>query len=127
MGKRLLAQALCDGHIAGQTFAFVAVILDCLNDNAKAFYKQWDFQEFPGHDYRLYLSANQLSAMMDDREFTRLRWSYGKPTKPAASDGMRWSQEWLRSDALPHGFVQTGREDVEVTASPQHACVPAGT
>ena len=37
LGRRLLAQALRDSYDAGQTFPFVAVILDCLNDEARAF------------------------------------------------------------------------------------------
>lgn len=63
-GRRLLAQALRDCHEAGRTFAFVAVILDCIDDAAKTFYQRWDFGELPGHPYRLFLSANQLEAMM---------------------------------------------------------------
>jgi GNAT superfamily N-acetyltransferase len=65
LGRLLLAQALRDCHDAGQTFAFVAVILDCINDTAKAFYQHYDFQELPGHPYRLFLSAKQLQAMME--------------------------------------------------------------
>ena len=61
----MLAQALRDCHEAGQTFAFVAVILDCFNDAAKAFYRRWDFEEVPGHAYRLVLSAKRLDAMME--------------------------------------------------------------
>jgi ribosomal protein S18 acetylase RimI-like enzyme len=64
LGTRLLSQALRDCHEAGQTFAFVSVILDCINDAAKAFYQQWDFAELPGHPYRLFLSAKQLERMM---------------------------------------------------------------
>jgi GNAT superfamily N-acetyltransferase len=64
LGRLLLAQALRDCHEAGQTFAFVSVILDCINDTAKAFYQQWDFKEVPGHPFRLYLSTKTLSAMM---------------------------------------------------------------
>lgn len=64
LGDRLLAQALRDCHAAGQTFAFIAVILDCLNDRAKAFYQRWDFQELPGHPYRLFLSADLLDFLM---------------------------------------------------------------
>ncbi len=64
LGRLLLAQALRDCHEAGKTFAFIAVILDCINDAAKTFYRHWDFQELPGHPYRLFLSANQLEAMM---------------------------------------------------------------
>jgi GNAT superfamily N-acetyltransferase len=64
LGRLLLAQALRDCHEAGRTFAFVAVILDCLDDAARAFYQHWDFQELPGRPYRLFLSAKRLDAMM---------------------------------------------------------------
>jgi GNAT superfamily N-acetyltransferase len=64
LGGRLLAQALRDCHEAGKTFAFVGVILDCLGDRAKAFYRRFGFEELPGHPYRLYLSTRQLDAMM---------------------------------------------------------------
>jgi GNAT superfamily N-acetyltransferase len=66
LGRLLLSQALRDCHDAGQSFAFVAVILDCISDSAKAFYQHWDFTELPGHPYRLFLSAGQLAAMMWD-------------------------------------------------------------
>jgi GNAT superfamily N-acetyltransferase len=64
LGQRLLAQALRDCYEAGQTFSFVAVILDCISDAAKRFYQQWDFEELPGQPYRLFLSANRLAEMM---------------------------------------------------------------
>lgn len=64
LGDRLLARALRDCHEAGQTFAFVAVILDCVDDRAKSFYQRWDFAELPGNPYRLFLSSQTLSAMM---------------------------------------------------------------
>ena len=64
LGDRLLAQVLRDCFEAGQTFPFVAVILDCLNDRAKRFYQRWDFGELPGHPYRLFLSGQQLEALM---------------------------------------------------------------
>ena len=66
LGRLCLAQSLCDCYRASQTFAFVAVILDCVNDNAKAFYQRWDFRELPGHPYRLFLTYNQLDAMMKE-------------------------------------------------------------
>jgi GNAT superfamily N-acetyltransferase len=64
-GRLLLAQALRDCYDAGRTFAFVAVIPDCVDDTAKAFYQTYDFRELPGHPYRLFLSAQQLDAMME--------------------------------------------------------------
>jgi hypothetical protein len=39
------------------------VILDCINDKAKAFYRKWDFEELPGSPYRLFVSTKQLEAM----------------------------------------------------------------
>jgi hypothetical protein len=64
-------RALMNAHVrdcyeAGDTFAFVAVVLDCLTDAAKRFYQQWDFAELPGHPYRLFVSYRQLEAMMQD-------------------------------------------------------------
>lgn len=64
IGRILVAQALRDCYEAGATFPFVAVLLDCLNEGAKQFYRQWDFQEVPGHPYRLLLSYRHLVAMM---------------------------------------------------------------
>ena len=66
LGTLLLARALRDCWEAGKTFAFVALIVDCLSDAAKAFYQRWDFQELPGHPYRLYLIAKRLDAMMNE-------------------------------------------------------------
>jgi GNAT superfamily N-acetyltransferase len=63
LGRLLLAQALRDCYEAGKTFAFIAVILDCINDAAKAFYQRFDFAELPGHPYRLFLSAAKLEVM----------------------------------------------------------------
>ena len=65
LGQRLLAQALRDCHEAGQTFAFVAIVLNCVDDKAKAFHRKFDFQELPGHPNRLALGARQLAAIME--------------------------------------------------------------
>jgi GNAT superfamily N-acetyltransferase len=64
LGRLLLAHALRECYEAGQTFAFIAVILDCIDDAAKTFYQRFGFQEVPGHPYRLFLGASQLEAMM---------------------------------------------------------------
>lgn len=66
LGRSLLAQALRDCYDAGQTFAFIAVILDCVDEAARDFYRHFDFAELPGHPYRLFLSAAQLDAMMNE-------------------------------------------------------------
>jgi GNAT superfamily N-acetyltransferase len=63
-GTRLLAQALADCHSASETFPFVAVLLDCVGDTAKAFYQRWDFREMPGRPMRLFLPFSALEKMM---------------------------------------------------------------
>jgi len=68
LGTRLLAHALRDCYEAGQTFPFVAVIIDCLDDAAKQFFQKFDFQEIPGNPYRLFLSVSRLEAMMTERQ-----------------------------------------------------------
>lgn len=68
LGRLLLAQALRDCYEAGDTFAFVAVILDCLNDDVKRFYQKGDCQELPGRPYHLFLSHGQLEAMLEGSE-----------------------------------------------------------
>ncbi len=64
LGTRLVAQALADCHAAGRTFAFVAVVVDCIDDDAKVFYRRWDFREIPGRPLRLFLTAQTLDALM---------------------------------------------------------------
>lgn len=65
LGRLLLALALRDFHEASRTFAFVAVVVDCVDDAAKAFYRRFDFEELPGRPYRLFLSAGRLAAMTE--------------------------------------------------------------
>lgn len=67
LGDRLLAQALRDCYFAGETFAFIAVILDCVDVRAKTFYQRWDFRELPGNPYRLFLSAQRLASLQTGR------------------------------------------------------------
>jgi hypothetical protein len=64
LGERLLAQVLTECHQAGRTFPFVALVLDCIDENAKQFYLRWDFREIPGRPMRFYLSAQALDAMV---------------------------------------------------------------
>lgn len=67
LGHHLLSQALRDSYDAGQTFPFVAVILDCIDNKAQTFYRRWDFRPLPGHNNRLFLSWSQLQAMVTGR------------------------------------------------------------
>ncbi len=63
IGQRLLATSLVDCYEASQTFAFIAVILDCVDEQAKRFYRQFDFKELPGYPMRLYLPFKSLEAL----------------------------------------------------------------
>jgi GNAT superfamily N-acetyltransferase len=60
IGQRLLATSLVDCYEASHTFAFIAVILDCVDKQAKQFYQQFDFNELPGYPMRLYLPFKSL-------------------------------------------------------------------
>lgn len=63
IGKRLLATALKDCYDASETFSFIAVILDCVDEPSKTFYQRFDFAELPGYPMRLYLPFKQLERM----------------------------------------------------------------
>jgi GNAT superfamily N-acetyltransferase len=64
LGSRLLGQALRDCWEGGKIFPFVLVILDCVDKKAKSFYEKCGFAELPGQPYRLFLSAQDLDAMI---------------------------------------------------------------
>lgn len=66
LGERLLAVALRECWEASRTFAFVAVVLDCLDEATKGFYRRWDFREVPAHPLRLFLSARELESLMSE-------------------------------------------------------------
>lgn len=63
LGDRLLAQALLDCHEAGKRIPFIAVVIDCLDAAAKAFFQRHDFREFPGQPMRLLLPKALLDAL----------------------------------------------------------------
>ncbi|MEZ6143102.1 MAG: hypothetical protein R3B84_21270 [Zavarzinella sp.] len=64
LGDRLFANALCDCYEAGQTFAFIAIVVDCIDENSKKFYQRFDFHELPGCPLRLFLSFAQLERII---------------------------------------------------------------
>lgn len=63
LGEELLANALMRCREAAGMMPFVAVILDCLTESAKAFYLRYQFSEVPGHPMRLLVPRNRLDAM----------------------------------------------------------------
>ncbi|XZE17663.1 GNAT family N-acetyltransferase [Pirellulaceae bacterium SH449] len=63
IGQHLLATSLVDCYEASRTFAFIAVILDCVDEQAKRFYQRFDFAELPGYPMRLYLPFKSLEAL----------------------------------------------------------------
>lgn len=66
IGQHLLATSLVDCYEASQTFAFIAVILDCVDEQAKRFYQRFDFAELPGYPMRLYLPFKTLESLAKD-------------------------------------------------------------
>jgi GNAT superfamily N-acetyltransferase len=64
LGRLLLAQSLRDCFEGGKTFAFVAVILDCIDEAAKAFYQKWDFRETARQSLAA-LSQRQIAGSAD--------------------------------------------------------------
>ena len=64
LGSQLLGQALRDCWEGGKIFPFVLVILDCVDEKAKAFHEKYGFAQLPGQPYRLFLSAQDLDALM---------------------------------------------------------------
>ena len=65
----LLAQALRDCYGACRIFAFIAVILGCIDDRTKSSYERWDFAELTGNPYRLFLSAATLAPRVEEYGF----------------------------------------------------------
>ena len=63
IGKRLLATALKDCHDAAESFAFVAVLLDCVDVPSKEYYEHFDFAELSGYPMRLYLPFKLLKKL----------------------------------------------------------------
>ena len=64
LGTLLFARAIRDCYDGGRTFAFVAVVIDCIDENAKRWYQRWDFRELPGQSNRLFIEWARLDAMM---------------------------------------------------------------
>jgi GNAT superfamily N-acetyltransferase len=68
LGGMLLARALRDCYEAAATFPFVAVVLDCIDEQAKSFYQKWGFAELPGNPFRLFIPAKLLDSLMQTKE-----------------------------------------------------------
>ena len=63
LGQTLLAQALADAYRASDTLPFVALMVDCVDEKARAFYQHFGFVETPGRPMRLFLSFSHLKAI----------------------------------------------------------------
>lgn len=64
LGDSLTAHALLQCYEVSKQLGIVAVIIDCLTMEAKAFFGRFDFAEVPGHTMKLMLSKAQLDAMV---------------------------------------------------------------
>ncbi len=63
LGERLLAAALAHCHRVSVEIGFVAVLIDALDADIRAYYERFDFQALPGHPLKLFLSAKLLEAI----------------------------------------------------------------
>jgi ribosomal protein S18 acetylase RimI-like enzyme len=63
LGEKLLAHALARCLDAMRAVSYVAVVVDCLNESARAFFMRFQFSEFPGHPMKLLLPRALLEAM----------------------------------------------------------------
>lgn len=59
----MLSTALLNCYETSQTFAFITVIFDCVDEQGKRFYGQFDFEQLPGYPMRLYLPFKSLEAL----------------------------------------------------------------
>ena len=65
LGERLLADALAHCHRVKREIAFIAVLIDALDEKTRAFYERHDFKRLPGHPFRLFIGAALLDKMME--------------------------------------------------------------
>ncbi len=68
LGDLLLARALADCCRAGAEIPFVAIVVDCINESARAFFARHEFVEFPGKPLKLILSKTKLDQIARDAE-----------------------------------------------------------
>jgi GNAT superfamily N-acetyltransferase len=64
LGQLLMASALQDCWHGGVIFPFIAVVVDAIDEETKAFYLKWGFREFAQKPLRLFLSVSQLQEMV---------------------------------------------------------------
>lgn len=63
LGEFLLMNALSRSLKAAHEIASVAVIVDAIDDTARAFYQHYGFILFPNHPYRLFLHMQTIDEM----------------------------------------------------------------
>jgi GNAT superfamily N-acetyltransferase len=65
LGSHLLAHALQDCYLSGNSIPFIAIIVDALTEKAKQFYASWGFEELPGFPRRLIMSYSKLQTIVE--------------------------------------------------------------
>lgn len=64
VGAALLIDALRRAHAAAQVIGARAVLVDALDDDARAFYEKYDFERSPTHPYQLLLLMQDLGPLI---------------------------------------------------------------
>lgn len=68
LGEILLVDALKRALAHSRNIAAVAVVVDAIDDKARAFYRRYSFVEFPNHDNRLFLPMKTVAQLFPENE-----------------------------------------------------------
>ncbi len=65
IGELLLSNALRRSYDTSQQVASVGVVVDAIDDGARAFYEGYGFSRFPDQEYRLILPMRTIKQLLD--------------------------------------------------------------
>ena len=67
LGKLLLMNAIRRAWQASQEVASLALVVDAINNSARAFYESYESIQFPDHPYRLFIPMATISQLFTDQ------------------------------------------------------------
>jgi ribosomal protein S18 acetylase RimI-like enzyme len=66
LGELLLLDALRRSLAQSDQLGVMAVVVDAKDDAARSFYEKYGFQQFPDHEYKLYLPIGTIRQLLGD-------------------------------------------------------------
>jgi len=66
LGERLLINALKRVYLSGREMGIKCIIVDSINDKAKAFYEHYGFFSLPGQEFKLFLSIETINQLFEE-------------------------------------------------------------